>query len=114
MGLTASQRLQLWWGKVRRLYLATFRPGYVRESRARREGECQRCGACCALGVRCPCLRRNGHGTECAIHGVRPTNCRLFPIDERDLADRDLLHPEAPCGFHFNGHDNSAADPPSS
>ena len=106
MGLTASQRLQLWWGKVRRLYLATFRPGYVRESRARREGECQRCGACCALGVRCPCLRRNGHGTECAIHGVRPTNCRLFPIDERDLAERDMILPHRPCGYSFAPEDH--------
>ena len=30
-------------------------------------------------------------------------NCRLFPIDERDLRDRDLVAPGAPCGFHFNG-----------
>lgn len=46
------------------------------------------------------------------MHGTRPMNCRVFPIDERDLADRDLLHPEAPCGFHFNGHDSSATQAP--
>jgi hypothetical protein len=28
-------------------------------------------------------------------------NCRVFPIDERDLADRDLVLPERACGYSF-------------
>jgi hypothetical protein len=28
-------------------------------------------------------------------------NCRVFPIDERDLADRDLVLPDRECGFSF-------------
>ena len=101
--LTVRHRLRLLWGKVRRLGLGVFRRRHVRESLARRRGECVRCGACCVLGIRCPSLRSNGRGTECRIHRLRPMNCRLFPIDERDLADRALIRPDVPCGFHFDG-----------
>jgi len=115
MGLTMprlrlSQRLHLLWGKVRRFYLGVFRRRYVRESLARRRGECVRCGACCALGYRCLSLRDNGQGTECVMHKLRPMNCRLFPIDERDLADRDLIRPDVPCGFHFDGRPDQDLD----
>ncbi len=103
--MTARQRLVLLWGKVRRLALVTFRPGYVRRSIARRRGECLRCGACCRLGFRCVWLRRNGSTTECRFHDLRPPNCRLFPIDERDLADRDLILPHRPCGYSFAPED---------
>ena len=104
MGLSRTRaRLRLLWGKLRRFYLGVFRPGYVRRSLARRHGECARCGACCALGYRCLTLRDNGSGTECRIHKLRPINCRLFPIDERDLADRDLINPDLSCGFFFDG-----------
>ena len=107
---TLPQRVRLLWGKARRLYLGVFRRRYVRASLARRRGECARCGACCALGYRCPSLRSNGRDTECAVHKLRPLNCRLFPIDERDLADRDLLCPDAPCGFRFDGSPDGPSD----
>jgi hypothetical protein len=101
----------LMWGKVRRLYLGAFRRGYVRRSHARRSGECARCGACCFLGHRCHSLRAkgngNGHGTECAMHKFRPPNCRLFPIDERDMADRSLIAPDVPCGYSFEPEDSN-------
>ena len=109
--LTASQRVRLLWGKVRRFYLGVLRRRYVRRSLELRRGECARCGACCALGYRCWSLRDSDDGTECRVHGVRPMNCRIFPIDERDLADRDLLNPSVPCGFSFDG--SSPPDPPS-
>ena len=110
--LTASQRLRLLWGKVRRLYLGVFRRRYVRTNAERRRGECARCGACCALGYRCWSLRGNGTGTECRVHGLRPMNCRIFPIDEHDLADRDLLNPAAPCGFSFEGNGKGPDEAP--
>ncbi|MFW6108759.1 MAG: hypothetical protein ACOC8D_02985 [bacterium] len=109
--LTLRQHLQLLRGKVRRFYLGVFRRRYVRQNHARRHGECARCGACCIMGFHCLTLRRNGHGTECAIHNHRPMNCRLFPIDERDLADRDLILPHVPCGYHFDGDDQSPPKP---
>ncbi len=95
-------RGRLMWGKVRRLGLGLFRMGYVRRSAARRKGGCQRCGACCQLGYRCQFLRDKGEGTECRVHWLRPRNCRLFPIDEHDLADRDAIAPDAPCGYRFD------------
>jgi Fe-S-cluster containining protein len=38
---------------------------------------------------------------RCTIHEYKPSNCSLFPIDERDLRDRDIIAPDSPCGFSF-------------
>ncbi|MEK7798379.1 MAG: hypothetical protein AAB297_01005 [Acidobacteriota bacterium] len=99
--LTFRERATLGWGKVRRFYLAHFRPGYVRESLARRVGQCDRTGACCHLMFTCPLLDRQAAPVRCTIHEVKPRVCRLFPIDERDLADRNIVSPDVPCGFSF-------------
>ena len=99
--LTFHERATLGWGKVRRFYLAHFRPAYVRESLARRVGRCDRTGACCNLMFTCPLLDRRPTPVRCSIHEIKPKVCRLFPIDERDLRDRDILSPDVPCGFSF-------------
>jgi hypothetical protein len=98
---TLRERLILGWGKARRFYLAHLRPGYVRESLARRVGQCDRTGACCRLMFTCPLLDHKTEPVRCTIHEIKPKVCRLFPIDERDLRDRDIISPEAPCGFTF-------------
>ena len=99
--LTFHERATLGWGKVRRFYLAHFRPAYVRESLARRVGQCDRTGACCHLMYTCPLLDRRATPVRCSIHEIKPRVCRLFPIDERDLLDRDIVSPDVPCGFSF-------------
>jgi len=33
--------------------------------------------------------------------GYRPQNCSNFPIDQHDLADRNLVSPQVPCGFSW-------------
>jgi hypothetical protein len=98
---TLRERLTLGWGKARRFYLAHLRPGYVRESLARRVGQCDRTGACCHLMFTCPLLDQKAEPVRCSIHDIKPKVCRLFPIDERDLRDRDIISPDAPCGFTF-------------
>jgi hypothetical protein len=81
-------------GKLRRMWITTFRRRYFREQLARREGECKGCGRCCELTFRCLFLTKE---RTCSIYGlVRPANCTAFPIDERDLADVDWQ-----CGFRF-------------
>ena len=99
--LSARERLILGWGKARRFYLAHFRPGYVKRSLARRIGDCNRTGACCHLMFTCPLLDRRSDPVRCTIQEVKPKVCRLFPIDERDLKDRDIIAPDTPCGFSF-------------
>lgn len=103
--LTLSTRLVLIRGVIRRLLLNLFRPGYVRASIARRQGDCRRCGVCCHLiANRCGALHlfRDGHST-CRLYNVyRLPNCRTFPIDPRDLTDRDLVMPDEPCGFSWS------------
>jgi hypothetical protein len=99
--LSIRSRLILGWGKLRRLYLVTLRPGYVRRSLERRVGHCNRTGACCRLMFTCPLLDERTVPVLCSIHSSKPPVCRTFPIDERDLRDRDLVMPDRPCGFSF-------------
>ncbi len=100
--LTLRERGILGWGKLRRFYLAHFRPAYVRASLARRVGQCNRTGACCRLMYTCPLLVQSPEPVRCGIHERKPKVCHLFPIDERDLRDRDIVSPTVPCGFSFN------------
>ncbi len=99
--LTAKERMRLGWGRLRRMYLATFRPAYVRESLGRRVGDCNRTGACCRLMFTCPILDVKSEPVRCRIHAHKPSVCKLFPIDERDLRDRDIIAPDSPCGYSF-------------
>lgn len=94
-------------GKVRRFFLAHTRRGkaYIREMEMRRRGECGRCGACCKLLYRCPFLREEEGLAVCSIHNRRPANCRIFPVDPEDLADRDEVMPDHPCGYAFEESD---------
>ncbi|HAM36788.1 MAG TPA: hypothetical protein DEB40_12330 [Elusimicrobia bacterium] len=89
-------------GKLRRFALARMKESYISRMLQRREGECRRCGLCCRLLFECPFLQSLPDGTSrCRIHARRPANCKFFPIDERDLRDRDSLGAQAPCGFKF-------------
>jgi hypothetical protein len=100
--LTPIQHLVLLWGRVRRFLLNTLRPGYVETRLAQRHGACRRCGACCQLGSRCGDLHFAEGLAACACYGDgRPLNCRTFPITATDLADRDLILPEQPCGYFW-------------
>ena len=95
-------RLKLLWGRPRRLIYNWFRGDYVQKSLSRRKGQCQRCGACCQLGSRCPALFYEKGLACCKVYDRRKSpNCRTFPIDERDLADRNVLLPQKPCGYAF-------------
>lgn len=91
-------------GVLRRFFLNVFRPGYVRRNIAARHGECKRCGVCCHLVAnKCGALHlfADGHST-CRLYSVyRLPNCRTFPIDPSDLADRNLAAPDTPCGYSW-------------
>lgn len=108
--LTLRQKLQLIHGKVYRFYVGHFRKSLVRRSLAQRKGECARCGTCCQLLFRCAFAKECSEGMGCKIYKKRPINCRIFPINKRDLSDRDILMPGQRCGYHFdensrkNGH----------
>ena len=104
-----TESLRLFWGRPRRLFLNLLRPGYVRTQVALRHGECKRCGACCQLGSRCRHLSFENGLAVCDCYGdYRPPNCRTFPIDQRDLADRDQLLARLPCGFFWVGQEAQA------
>lgn len=102
---TLRIRILLLRGVVRRFFLNVFRPAYVRDSLARRQGECKRCGVCCHLVAnKCGALHLHpGGDSTCRLYNVyRLPNCCTFPIDPRDLAERDLVAPDRPCGFFWS------------
>lgn len=108
--VTGSVTIVQFIGKMRRLYLVTFRRAYVAKQLALRKGECLRCGRCCALCFTCPFLKTN---QLCLIHGLwRSRVCVTFPIDERDLNDLGVVGAE--CGFYFpdEGESDAAVQDP--
>jgi len=88
-------------GKLRRYYFYRFRKKYSAAKVQERQGQCIRCGACCKLVFRCPFLVETLTGASCMIHKSRPGNCRVFPMDPRDLQERDFVAGDVQCGFHF-------------
>ncbi|MDA3925005.1 MAG: hypothetical protein PF904_09940 [Kiritimatiellae bacterium] len=96
-------RIRLVKGVLRRWSLTHFNKSYVRKQMETRKGECKRCSVCCQLSTPCPALKWGGDEySECKIYKYyRPPNCCNFPIDERDLADRDLLSSDTKCGYHW-------------
>lgn len=84
-------------GKLRRFVRANFRKDEVIESLSLRRGDCNRCGACCEILFKCPFLKKHDDGTTtCGIYEDRPNQCRLFPIEKRDLEEV-----RGSCSFYF-------------
>ncbi len=84
-------------GKVRRFVNSNFRKNEVSESLATRRGDCNRCGACCEILFKCPFLKKHDDGSStCGVYENRPEQCRLYPIEPRDLAEV-----RGSCSFYF-------------
>ncbi len=84
-------------GKVRRFVSANFRREEVVAALTLRRGECNRCGACCEILFKCPFLKKHDDdSTTCGIYEDRPNQCRLFPIEKRDLEEV-----RGTCSFYF-------------
>lgn len=109
---TLSQSMVLFWGKFRRAFLIRFRRERVSKMLERRHGECRRCGACCKLLFRCPAFDDSAGTPRCLLYDDRPGACGLFPLDERDLRDRDIVLPHQKCGYSFDGSPSGNGDAP--
>ena len=84
-------------GKFRRWYLIHFRKEYVLRQALLREGTCHQCGTCCGLLYICPMLTKR---RRCLIYNTcRPSVCKLFPVDQRDIDEIELCG--AACGYWF-------------
>ena len=84
-------------GKVRRAVVGALLSEDDRTAIASaRQGECDRCGACCKILFACPFLVEDESGvSKCSVYDHRPPACRLFPMVPADL--REVDH----CGFSF-------------
>jgi hypothetical protein len=98
---TLAEFARMGWGKVRRAFLVTFRRDRVIEKLDRRRGACTRCGACCKIMFQCPAYDDADGNPKCLIYNDRPGVCSLFPLDEKDLRDRDIVMSGRKCGFYF-------------
>lgn len=84
-------------GKLRRFVNINFRKEDVVAALALRRGECNRCGACCEILFKCPFLKKHSDGTTaCGIYEDRPGQCRLYPIEKRDLEEV-----RGTCSYYF-------------
>ena len=86
-------------GKTRRFVQSTLQRQDPAPLLARRQGECNRCGACCKILFRCPFLGTDADGQyTCRIYNQRFAQCRLYPLHAGDL--REL---EEKCSYTFEG-----------
>jgi len=91
-------------GKLRRFLDTQFRKDKTAASISKRRGACRRCGSCCAIVFRCPFLTKSN---SCSIYSIRPKQCRLYPINQKDLRFREHV-----CGFHFDTAPESDVETP--
>jgi len=101
--VSVGHRLLLWSGVMRRFLLYVFNKKYVKANALKCQGECLRCGACCKLALKqCPYLAFDECGkSSCTKYdNSRMPNCVVFPIDDRDIKERDIVS-STPCGFSF-------------
>jgi hypothetical protein len=83
-------------GKVRRFVNSNFRKEATKNALELRQGDCNRCGACCELLFKCPFLKKFADGSsQCGIYENRPNNCRVFPMDRRDILE------VSECSYYF-------------
>jgi hypothetical protein len=75
-------------GKLRRFVQANVMQQDNEALLAKRQGECNRCGACCKILFRCPFLGTDAEGQyTCRIYQYRFAQCRLFPLHSEDLRE---------------------------
>ncbi|GMO17558.1 MAG: hypothetical protein Pg6A_04040 [Termitinemataceae bacterium] len=99
--ITIFHRMFLWKGVIRRFFIYVFK-GHIK-NHGKRKGKCLRCGSCCKLMFKvCPYLKTEADGKcTCVKHeSFRMPNCEIFPVDIRDIKDRNILSKQT-CGYYF-------------
>jgi Fe-S-cluster containining protein len=75
-------------GKARRFVQSTVLREDTDPLLAKRQGDCNRCGACCKILFCCPFLGTDDEGQyTCRIYKMRFSQCRLFPLRATDVRE---------------------------
>jgi hypothetical protein len=106
-----GQTIALAVGKIRRAILCNFFKSRVEKKLELRRGACSRCGACCKLLLNCPAYDDSDGSPKCLVYNDRPGVCGLFPLDEKDLRERDIVMPDRKCGFWFESEPKPVTAP---
>ncbi len=94
------------WGALRRTIMPQLLPDeLLYRWRPYRKGECNRCGACCAIQFQCSFMVQDeANLTHCRIYQTEhaPQACLQFPFDPIDLhmLQREIGHK---CVFYYEG-----------
>ena len=93
---------------VRKVGTYFLRPGYVKESLAKRKGECKACGECCRnllnLNIKCPFLKNDN---LCSIHRMKKylpllrQFCYLSPAI-KEFRDYKKEYKNNRCGYYWD------------
>lgn len=83
-------------GKIRRWVKSRLLTTHHPKKISLRHGECNRCGACCKIIFKCPFYQEKEGLGICAIYGRHFVQCRLFPLESKDL-----IGLEEKCGYGF-------------
>ena len=93
-------------GKLRRFVQSSVLREDTQPLLAKRQGECNRCGACCKILFRCPFLGTDADGQyTCRIYQQRFAQCRLYPLRPQDLREVEE------CSYTFEAEPVSASEP---
>lgn len=84
-------------GKVRRWVKSNFMTGKAQATISARIGECKRCGSCCKIVFKCPFYKEKEGRGLCAIYGHHFAQCKLFPIEPKDLIGLEDI-----CQYKFD------------
>lgn len=83
-----------------------FQKEATERSMAKRQGDCNRCGACCQLLYRCPYLKQDADGYKCGIYQRRPDQCATYPHNQKVI---DLLvKAGGSCSYSFREEEPQA------
>jgi Fe-S-cluster containining protein len=97
-------------GKTRRFVQSTLGRQDAEALVARRNGECNRCGACCKILFKCPFLGTDAEGQyTCRIYQYRFAQCRLYPLHAADLGEL-----QGQCSYTFEAEPARALAGPQS
>lgn len=80
---------------ARRLFYMKFRKEFLRESIAKRKGECKQCGCCEDRATKCPHFKEDVR--KCDLYPDFPPACKIYPFDEKDKNWFSREH----CGFFW-------------
>jgi|GEM_PF-948681 len=94
-----------WWSIYRTILSNILPDNILYRWQPYRQGECNRCGACCKILFHCPFYVETEKGGHCSIYNTpyAMKACLNFPVNPGDLAEIQRAIAPTVCAFSFEG-----------